>query len=250
MDPHSSSEAQRHRPAGTYPPAADDVAEGMLGVAQPSQRRTLTHYKVITAAVVVIDTAGIDDFTLRAVADRLGVETMALYRYFPSRRDLLHGVVDHLADDLFAGSTAPSNSERWQDLISRVAFSVRRSALAHPPLFRLIATTATAAPWIRPPLRNLRTVEGFLETFHRCGFDDAAALTAYHAFAGFLLGHLLLDVNLSRAPVNPTAIDLPGYPRLYDLQTELSQDHSAEEFARSLNNLISGVDLLQHRQAM
>ncbi len=243
MNPHSNSESA-HRSTD------ERIGERAAGGGPPSQRGTLTHYKVVTAATAVIDNTGIDDFTLRAVADRLGVETMALYRYFPSRKDLLHGVVDHLTDDLFAGSTAPSNTERWQDLILRVAFSVRRSALAHPPLFRLIATTETAAPWIRPPLRNLHTVEGFLETFHRCGFDDAAALTAYHAFAGFLLGHLLLDVNLSPGPVNPTTIDLPGYPRLYDLQTELGQDHSAEEFSRSLNNLISGVDLLQHRQAM
>lgn len=243
MNPHSDSDPAHRRTDG-------HVGVHASGLDLPSQRGTLTHYKVVTAAMVVIDSTGIDDFTLRAVADRLGVETMALYRYFPSRKDLLRGVVDHLTDDLFAGSTAPSNTERWQDLISRVAFSVRRSALAHPPLFRLIATTETAAPWIRPPLRNLHMVEGFLETFHRCGFDDAAALTAYHAFAGFLLGHLLLDVNLSPGPVNPTTIDLPGYPRLYDLQTELGQDHSAEEFSRSLNNLISGVDLLQHRQAM
>lgn len=243
MSPHSD-DGSAHRPGGVQ--LNGHSGQRAAGLGLPSQRGTLTRYKVVTAAVVVIDTGGVDDFTLRAVADRLGMETMALYRYFPSRKDPVHGVVEHLTDDLFAGSTSSSNTEHWQELLNQIAFEVRSNASAHPPLFRLISTTRTAAPWIRPPLRNLHTVERFLETFHRCGFNDTASLTAYHAFTSFLLGHLLLEINLSHAPVNRTVIDLPGYPRLCDLQIELGQDHSAEEFSRSLNNLISGVHLLLH----
>ena len=252
MNPQGNDDQERRRRCSTPADKAAElhIAASPGGNTPPSQRRTLTHDKVLAAAVVVIDADGADDFTLRAVADRLGVETMALYRYFPSRRQLLEGVVDHLTDDLFAGSSTASDSERWQDFITRVAFNVRRSAMAHPPLFRLIATTAAAAPWIRPPLRNLHTIEEFLETLQRGGFDDSAALGAYHAFASFLLGNLLLDINYLHAPVNPPLIDLPGYPRLYDLQAELARDRSAEEFSSSLSSLILSVNQLGHQRTM
>ena len=50
---------------------------------------------------------------------------MAMYDYFPSREELLHGVVDHLTDDLFAGSAVPSDT-RHQRMGNACAWRVWR----------------------------------------------------------------------------------------------------------------------------
>ena len=219
----------------------------------PSQRGRLTQQKVLTAAVEVIDTDGARDFTMRRVAERLGVETMALYRYFPGREDLLDGVVERVVDDLYNDPTVDLNSDNWPMFLTRVALGVRRTALAHPLLFPLIATRGSEAPWVWPPLRSLRWMEGFLETFHRCGFGGATSLHVYREFSGFLLGHLMLETfphsaGIAESEALPGSTNTPtlaGHPRLRGVQTELTIDHATEEFDRSLHRLIERVECLQ-----
>lgn len=129
---------------------------------------------------------------------------------------------------------------------------MRRTALAHPALFPLIATRGSADAWVWPPLRSLRWMEGFLETLHRCGFGGAASLHAYREFSTFLLGHLMLetfpraDTQTYRRPPNVAgAPPLVAHPRLRGLQTELSIDHTEAEFRSALDHLIDRIDLLE-----
>ena len=101
---------------------------------------------------------------MRRLGAELGVEAMALYRYVPSRSDLLDGVVEAVVDELYADPEVhllPQNS--WQEFVIRLAHGVRRMALAHPGAFPLVATRPPAAPWVCPPLRSLRWIESFLE---------------------------------------------------------------------------------------
>lgn len=57
----------------------------------------------MVAAVALIDAEGIGQLTMRRLGAAIGVEAMALYRYFPSRRALLDALVEsviNLLDDL------------------------------------------------------------------------------------------------------------------------------------------------------
>ncbi len=237
-----------------------DSAEALGAAAAPvvpiSQRGSLTRRKVLAAAVQTIDAEGLREFSMRQVAKRLGVEAMALYHYVHGREDLLDGIVEFVIDDLYGDPDVHMNTDDWQDYLVRLAHGVRRIALAHPQLFPLIATRPPAAPWVRPPLRSLRWMESFLETLHRCHFSDAASVAAYRAFSSFLLGHLLLEVSAcgadtspieQKSPEEPHTADLSGYPRLSSLEPQLSQDHSAEEFEESLENLLNRLETYSRR---
>ena len=212
----------------------------------PVERGTrLNREKVIAAAIEVVDRDGLHAFGLRQVAERLGVETMALYRHVHGREDLLDGIVETLVDNLYGDPDVHMHSDDWPDYLVRVAHGTRRIALAHPEVFPLIATRPPAAPWVKPPLRSLRWLENFLQTLQRCGFPRPASIAAYRAFSSFLLGHLLLEVSNEGADTSPIEqhspdepADLTGYPLLMTMEAELSEDHSAEEFEESLENLI------------
>ncbi len=102
----------------------------------------------------------------------------------------------------------------------------------------------------------MRHMENFLETVLDCGFDDAAAVAAYRAFSSFLLGHLLLEVSAQGVdtgpmeetdPATPEVVDLHSYPQLARLEPELRQDHAAEEFEVSLENLLDRLAATLHR---
>jgi len=179
---------------------------------------------------------------------------MAMYHYVHGREDMLDGIVEFVMDDLYGDPDVHMDTDNWQDYLVRLAHGVRRIALAHPQVFPLVATRPPAAPWVRPPLRSLRWMESFLVTLDRCGFDGAAAVAAYRGFSSFLLGHLLLEVSARGADIGPIESDLPksghaagltGYPRLQSLESALSEDHSAEEFEESLDNLLDRLNLLR-----
>ena len=176
------------------------------------RRQPLNRQRVVAAALGLIDAEGLGALSMRRVGQALGVEAMALYGYVPSREKLLDGVVDSVVDELWDDPRVQARpGDGWQDYLRRLAFGVRRLALAHPRAFPLVATRPPEAPWVRPPLRSLRWVEAFLSALRAQGFDDAAVLYAYRAFTGFLLGHLLLEAG-ARSAEDPAVDALPDEP--------------------------------------
>jgi len=166
---------------------------------------------VVAAALELIDTEGLGGLSMRRVGQRLTVEAMSLYGYVAKREALLDAVVDSIVEQLWADPQVRAEAEDgWQDYLSRLAWGVRRFAIAHPRAFPLVATRPPEAPFVRP-LRSLRWLEAFLAALRREGFTDEAVLYAYRAFTSFLLGHLLLEAG-ARSAEDPAVDALPSEP--------------------------------------
>jgi AcrR family transcriptional regulator len=56
------------------------------------QRQQLSRETIVAAALEIVEEQGLSKLTMRALGDRLGVEAMALYHYFPSKDALLEAV--------------------------------------------------------------------------------------------------------------------------------------------------------------
>ncbi|KRD02200.1 MULTISPECIES: TetR/AcrR family transcriptional regulator [unclassified Streptomyces] len=84
---------------------------------------------------------GAAKLSLRAVARELGMVSSALYRYFPSRDDLLTALIidayDSLGESAEAAHTAVAGAEPLERWIA-VGEAVRAWALAHPHEYALI----------------------------------------------------------------------------------------------------------------
>lgn len=133
---------------------------------------------------------------MRAIAGRLRVEAMSLYKHFRTRDKLLDAVVDLIVDELDADPQVLHAAENgWRDYLTRLAYGVRRYALAHPHAFPLVATRPAEAPWVNPPLRSLAWIENMLATLADEGFDEDQLLFAYRSFNSFLLGYLLMETG-------------------------------------------------------
>jgi AcrR family transcriptional regulator len=200
---------------------------------------------ILRAATRYIDQHGLARLTMRRLGAELGVEAMALYRYVPSREDLLDGVAEGLIEDLLDDERMVVDPPHWQAYLQELAHAVREVALAHPQVFPIVATRPPAAPWLRPPLRSLRFVEEFLAALDACGFPDAAIVYTYRAFSTFLLGHLMLEVTARGVdvvqvdPIEPSEpSDLRIYPHVLRLSPSLATDHGLQEFEESLESLL------------
>jgi AcrR family transcriptional regulator len=221
----------------------------------------LSRQRILTAAMEFIDREGLPRLTMRRLGGFLGVEAMALYRYVPSREDLLDGIVETVLDGLHHDPEVHLRAEHgWQDYLQRLAHGIRRIALAHPAAFPLVATRPPDAPWIRPPLRSLHWLESFFTVLEEHGFTNEAAVVAYRAYTTFLLGHLLLEVTHqgvvltteddAEVPIGADSdgVGLENYPRLRALEQLLDQDETVTEFEEALESLLDRLDLLVDKQ--
>lgn len=200
----------------------------------PGER--LSRQAVLRAALAFIDRDGLDRLTMRKIGAELDVQAMALYRYTPSRADLIAGVVELAADEL-CGDVLLLPGESWQDYLHRLAHGLRRLALAHPALFPLVATRPLAGLRIGVPLPSLRWTESLLAGLISRGFSDEAATHAYRAFSSLVLGRLLLEVSVPAGALDTGPIageGLAGYPVLGRLSHQLVCALSGQEFDESL----------------
>ena len=158
--------------------------------------RGLSLDRIVTAALELVDEQGIGAGTMRAVASRLGVRSMSLYRYVQDRDELYDAVVERIVNELADDPEVQLRPvEGWRPYLMGMAHGVRRYARAHPHAFPLVATRPPAAPWVNPPLRSLRWVEAMLTGLAAEGFSDEQVLFTYRTFNSFLLGYLLLETS-------------------------------------------------------
>jgi AcrR family transcriptional regulator len=228
--------------------AGAEPVPGPEKVNTPTGRRTLDRLVILHEAVRFIDAHGRDRLTMRRLGAELGVEAMALYRYVPGRDQLLDGVVEVVMDELYSQTMTGAWPSTWQEFLQQMAHGVRAMSMEHPKIFPLVASRPPAAPWLRPPLRSLRWVEGFLEGLAHYGFGVADSVRIYRSFSTFLLGHLLLESAIYAVEPRVTAADdiefietndLAAYPLLMEMSPQLSLDTFDNEFEDSLEELIN-----------
>jgi AcrR family transcriptional regulator len=234
------------------------VSDGAPATGQAARAtgKGLDRRRILRVAIEFIDSEGLHALTMRRLGAYLGVEAMALYRYVPSREDLLDGVVDTVLDALHQDPEVHLHARHgWQNYLQRLAHGIRRIALDHPAVFPLMATRPPAAPWIRPPLRSLRWLESFFSVMADAGFSDQASVVAYRAYTTFLLGHLLLEVSHGSMTgededdetptATPSDVGLADYPRLRTLESLLDQDETVSEFEEALESLLDRLEVLK-----
>jgi AcrR family transcriptional regulator len=129
----------------------------------------------VQAAIALGDERGLGAVGVRQVADRLGVTPMALYRHVGDKEGLLDGV----ADALYAEIELPRPHEGWWDGLERLAHSTRRVLLAH----------AWSVPLFSRPLpgRHAHALsEALQDTLRRAGFSVRETNELHHQLANLL----------------------------------------------------------------
>lgn len=206
---------------------------------------------IVRGALEILDEGGLESLSMRSLGRHLGYEAMALYRHVDGREGILEAVVDHLLATL----ELPSATGSWEDYLRGFADAMRGLAHRHPQAFPLVATTHPAAPWLCPPLRSLALVDQFFVDLRTLGWDRESSVEVYQAFAGFLLGFLLVEtarLGVGTAPPGvpldeggaddprgrDRGLDLTAYPTLVDLRPLLEGDRCEEEFLAGTESLL------------
>jgi AcrR family transcriptional regulator len=108
-------------------------------MARPAQ---IDRAAVLAASMAIADDRGLAAVTMQAVADRLGVTAMALYRHVANKADLLDGLVEALLTEF----SLPSAELPWAERMSAIGQAVRATARRHPDVFGLLLLRSATTP--------------------------------------------------------------------------------------------------------
>jgi AcrR family transcriptional regulator len=93
--------------------------------------RGLTKVGIVRAAIDLLDEAGLEGLTLRAVASRLGVKAPALYWHLSSKQDLLDEMGTVIWRQIQAELALLPSDLPWAEAMTTFANITRRTLLAH-----------------------------------------------------------------------------------------------------------------------
>lgn len=140
---------------------------------------------------------------MRRLGARLGVEAMALYHHFPSKGDLLDGVVDCLVEEIELPQTG-APLERLRACIG----SFRACAIRHPPAFVLLAARRFNTE------RAFAFYEALLGVFGELGLTAQQSARWFRLIGGFASGAGMADVASRERVADATPLRLERAPEL------------------------------------
>ena len=177
-----------------------------------SKSRALTRDIILSAALELVDDAGLSALSLRSLGKRLGVSQAAFYRHFPDKAALLEGICEQLwrltydrflalvqgadgvHDDAALGASAtasaPDQALQAQEYIRQYANCLRATLQDHPNTVILLMTHPISTP------EQLSLLAGVLASLARSGFtpttDTLALITSVSVYTtGFVAAEVV-----------------------------------------------------------
>jgi TetR/AcrR family transcriptional regulator, tetracycline repressor protein len=211
-------------------------------------RNSLTDQRILQEALALVDEAGLEGLTTRALGHRLGVDSTAVYRHFRSKDELLAALADHI---MGSGSQPPASTDgdhspRGQ--LRGACLRLRRALLAHPAMTAIV---------VRRPPRGANTwavTEHALGLLRQAGLADRDAARAYQALLFYTLSHAMLEAPYAALGPEQAAAELQASRLLYASLPASRYPNTAavaphldgpleEQFTYGLDRLLDGLRL-------
>jgi AcrR family transcriptional regulator len=199
---------------------------------RPGPRPRYTREQVLEAALRVIDREPPEAFTMRRVADELGMGVMTLYGYVSSKGEILAGVTTLVLSEQTPDSEAP-----WDERLRADVQYLYDICRRHPHLVTLVLAQAGASPGL------FRLRERMLGTLLDAGLDEDAALHALGALTSYALGFGALGHRSTLIDLTERIRELPPdeFPRLAHVADRYAEHLSDAAFEHGLDLLLRGL---------
>ena len=219
----------------------------------PKQRRTrrtpLSATSVLAAAVALADAAGLEGFSMRGLAQELGVVPMALYKHVANKDALLDGMVDIVFDEI----ELPPADLDWRSAMRSRANSTRAALKRHTWAIGMMESR-------HPGPANLRNHNAVMGCLRKAGFSFELAIHAYSTQDAYIYGFALQERDLGfETPRSAgeaaerraqTIRALDDYPYLVEIATKLPESgyDSSVEFTWGLDVILDGLERLRRSE--
>jgi AcrR family transcriptional regulator len=217
----------------------------------------LTVEAIVQAAIGVADSEGLAALSMRRVADQLGVGTMSLYRYVPSKSALLDVMMDTVIGE---GLTADEVPGGWRAKLEASARGELAFFRRHPWMLQV----AVARPVLGP--NEMAALETQLGVVAGLGLTESEMMGVVSMLDGYVRGMAQQFVDAAQAAQRTgvsdeqfwsavasglqNAIREGGYPLLWKL-SEAGVFEQGEDafFEFGLQRVLDGIEALVQARA-
>jgi AcrR family transcriptional regulator len=206
---------------------------------KPGPEPRFTREQLAQRALAIMDEHGTDGLTMRALAGELGMGTMALYRYFPSKDALIDAAIDIAAPEI----ELPVAAGAWKDQLGALARAIFDVAVAHPSL---------ATERFKRPLQSagaLRVSNAAIALLLEAGLSNEDAVAAFKTILIHALGAAWFVTSESRPETRHTAtarhaeLSRNELPAMVAVGPELTAAlGGSQAFEFGLETLLAGIE--------
>lgn len=140
---------------------------------------------ILDQALALVDEQGLAAMSMRAVAERVGLTSMALYPYVGGKDAMLDGLVDLLHLEL--GDEYDPADIDWRQRLRALGRAVRELSRRHPGAYPLLLNRPSpGASWLIAALRA---------TLHDAGVSAETVPRLTRMICAFLLGYTTGEVT-------------------------------------------------------
>ncbi len=204
---------------------------------------------MLRAAMALADEAGLEAFTMRQLAQALGVAPMSLYRHVANKDDLVDGIVDLV----FSEIELPAPGADWRTAMRQRAIAVRTALTRHPWAIGLMESRRN------PGQANLRHHDAVIGSLRAAGFSIEMAAHAYSLLDSYTFGFAMTHMNLPFETSEEVAqladtilAPFPAgeYPNLVEFITEHAMKSGydyGDEFEYGLDLILDALEAVRGR---
>lgn len=208
----------------------------MAGPRKKKTRPNLSADRIVTEAMALIDSEGLDALSFRALGRRLGCEAMSIYHYFPSKQHLTDSLVTLCLNEI----EIPEPGLPLRDHLRQFAGNWRATAIRHaafsPIFFTHRLNHREALDWLD---RSLHILDG-------SDADSKTKATVMRVVGHYINGSAL-DQALGYAK-GPSAADpvpmeeMSNYPRVMELGQHFGPENHDHFFDAGLELLLDWAE--------
>ena len=217
--------------------------------ARPRRSSALTSERIVEAAIALLDSEGLDAFTMRRLADELDTAAGSLYRHFESRDAVLVAVHDEVIGQTL-DFDPPGGS--WEERAANFARAQRLLLIHRPYLAEIWSTTEQLGP------NALRGRERGVRLALDSGFPPDVAARGYLTILHYTIGFALLERGMrfvtpeARRETGELLESLPedDYPATRSVAAGLTETTLEQEFELGLRSLIAGLQSLAGQRTL
>lgn len=204
-------------------------------------RRTIAR-----AALELVDSGGIDQLSMRRLAEATGTKVMTLYSYVDGKDDVIDAMYELMLEEV---ELAPADAD-WRDWVRGSWTSYRMALLRHPEAAAAVARRPTNTRSGRFAV----TQEAAIGVFRRAGFSIEASVHAQRVLTAFVLGTVQVQSAwMIRAQQlgDPAGIQIPpgDFPHLMEAMEQVLVPDFDGTFELGLELILSGLDEIGTREA-
>jgi len=160
--------------------------------------RRLTPEAILDATLLLLERTPVEGLTLSRLAQHLGVTTMSLYTYFPSRDALL----DAAAEQVFARFERPAAERRWQDQVTAWLYALDKHFQNYPIAWKVVKWDEHISPaWVR-------IYSPIIRLLYDQGLRGQALTLTFTWFIEATVGFITANANTHNSQFSAPAIDL------------------------------------------